>query len=135
MFDTLTPIAHAGSTCPQPLSPRTASPKLLVFAPDSEPGAEPRVFLADSESQTEHERLFTCDEDVVRLPRSAPVAVRPVHHSTSPSGGPAAERSLLDAVVAVRTQPLLHVAEGAAFAAARQFIGAFDGRGAIGHAS
>lgn len=77
--------------------------RMLVFAPDS----ESQVFLADSECETENERCFTCGPDVVRLPRSAAIAVRTVHHAAGTVAGPAAERALWDAVSAAsrRTRP------------------------------
>lgn len=97
-------VESHSSTLPveQHLVPSQRS-RLLVVVSDERAGGEPQVFLADSEQQTEDERLFLCAEDVVRLPRSASVAVRPVHHEALPPIQ-GAEEALLKAVVGARSR-------------------------------
>ncbi|MGZ6792806.1 MAG: LuxR C-terminal-related transcriptional regulator, partial [Mycobacteriales bacterium] len=81
------------------------SPDLLVIACDpAAPGAA-QVFLAEREELTDGERLFVGDGQVVRVPRDAPVAVRPVLRDAQIPRQPTCsdgERALLAAVSAVR---------------------------------
>ncbi len=76
---------------------------LLVVVPDGMAAGQPRVFLADSEQQTELERIFTCGPDVVRVPHTTALSVSPLRQA-APVVASAGEQALLAAVLHARSR-------------------------------